>query len=76
MFQKFVKFFFTLFVTLSSSLTVFSQPPIPDPNFSPGGVQQINCGAPVGNGLYVVLALALTYGLYLVIKEKRTELGS
>jgi hypothetical protein len=58
----------------------FAQPtydnpsPIPAPDFGPGGA--IGCGpagAPIGSGYWILIALALAYGIYSYWQFKRAE---
>jgi hypothetical protein len=47
---------------------------IPPPDFGPGG--QVTCdpaGAPIGSGYWILIALALAYGIYSYWNLKRTE---
>jgi hypothetical protein len=51
-----------------------SPSPIPGPGFGPGGPITCNpTGAPIGNGYWILLALALAYGIYSYWQLKRTE---
>lgn len=63
-----------IMMVLLPAITTLAQPPAPDPFASPGGVQQINCNAtPVGNGFWIMLALAVAYGVYKFYQIRRTE---
>jgi hypothetical protein len=68
-----------VFLILGPVITFAQGPPapspIPDPDFGPGGPIGCNAstGAPVGNGYWVLLALAFAYGIYCYWQLRRSE---
>lgn len=63
-----IKKIISVAILILGPIMVFAQPgpatpsPIPAPDFGPGG--PVNCSAPIGNGYWILLALAFVYGIY------------
>jgi hypothetical protein len=70
----FMSAFIALILTISSYETAHGQPPPPPPGGSPGGGHNLNqnqgSGAPVGDGVWILIALAFSYGLNRYIRKK------
>jgi hypothetical protein len=65
--------FIALLLTISCYETAQAQPPPPPPGGSPGGGHNLNQnqgGAPVGDGVWILIALAFSYGLNRYIRGK------
>jgi hypothetical protein len=70
----------TVAILILGPVIAFAQPgpanpsPIPDPGFGPGG--PIACepiGTPIGSGYWILIALALAYGIYSYWNLKKAE---
>lgn len=76
--KKRIKFLLIVAVsTLATVVDVFAQPqpPAPDPGAtSPiAGAPLMNCTAPIGDGYWVILILALGYSTYLFWKTYKAK---
>ncbi len=67
------KFLLVLFIFLSSTIVSFAQPPNPpDPLGNSGSSGSMSCGtAPISDGTYIFIVLAITYGIYRYYQYKR-----
>ena len=76
--KNIIKKFITVLVFILGPVVIaLSQPPAPDPGFSAGQWSPVGHGpvltCPVGNGYYILLALAFAYGIYKVWQMKKAE---
>jgi hypothetical protein len=64
-------------ILILGPIIAFAQPgpatpsPIPPPDFGPGG--PVNCSAPIGNGYWILLSLAVIYGIYKFWELRKAE---
>jgi len=73
-------YFFTAFLALLIILSInghaFGQPPPPPPGGSAGTGHNLNAnqgGAPVGEGIWILLTLAISYGIHGYLRRKENE---
>jgi hypothetical protein len=74
-----IKKIISVAILILGPVIAFAQPvkksPIPDPGFGPGGA--IGCGptngAPIESGYWILIALALAYGIYSYWQLNRAE---
>lgn len=66
----------SLIICMMLSFTAISQPPLPPatPEMGEGNNTPIGSGAPVGDGLFMLLTLAITYTGRKVYLVKTTEI--
>lgn len=65
-----------LFLSMAFPHEVFSQPPPPPPPSSGHGLannQPAGAGAPVGEGIWILIALAFSYSIYHVIRRREKQ---
>jgi hypothetical protein len=66
------RLFFTVTIVLLTAVSLIAQPPPPPP--PPGGGGTTPVGAPIYDGLYIILALGVIYAgllLYRVYRQQR-----
>jgi hypothetical protein len=72
-----MKKFFVLFIVVvfvSLNMGAIAQPPPPPPNPSGGSNDPVGAaGAPIGNGVYILITLAAAYGSKKVYQTRKTK---
>lgn len=72
--NKLQKFILTLFLFLGNLSFTFADPPNPpDPGGDPGGTGGVPVGAPIDDGIMVLLILAVLYGCYRVYEIRKAR---
>ncbi len=74
--NMFRKIFYTLMLSLPLFMnSVLADPPgPPNPGGNPAGNGGVPVGAPIDNGIFVLLALAIGYGAYKIYEIRKAKL--